>query len=115
MLIFTDAADARPYTQKCRPRRARYMMHADSSFRTGRSDHEDGCATRKIVYTLFCASACVMLLAGGAFAHETGKPHKHRTHKAQGAKPEQPKDPYAKYWHDPVRAAPPFSHRGRHI
>ena len=62
--------------------------------------------------TLLCAGACVLLLAGAAAAHETGKPHKHRTHKAQTVKPAQPKDPYAAYWNDPGRAAPPFSYRG---
>jgi hypothetical protein len=63
--------------------------------------------------TLLCAIACVLLLAGGAAAHETGKPHKHRTQKAQTVKPvkpEQPKDPYAKYWNDPGRAFPPASY-----
>ena len=41
---------------------------------------------------LLCAGACVLLLGGGATAHETGKPHKHhRTHKAQVTKPPQPK------------------------
>ncbi len=33
--------------------------------------------------TLLCATACALLLAGGAAAHETGKPHKHRAQKAQ--------------------------------
>ena len=56
--------------------------------------------------TLLCTAACVLLLAGGAAAHETGKPHKHRTQKAQVAKPAKPKDPYAKYWDDPGRACP---------
>lgn len=65
--------------------------------------------------TLLCAAACVLLFAGGAFAHDTGKPHKHRTHKAQAAQPAPPKDPYAKYWNDPGRAAPPFSYRGNGI
>ena len=60
--------------------------------------------------TLLCATACALLLAGGANAHETGKPHKHRTQKAQTAKPAQPKDPYAKYWNDPGRAFPPASY-----
>ena len=63
-------------------------------------------------------TACALLLAGGAFAHETGQPHKHRAPKAQAAKPakqSQPKDPYAKYWNDPGRAAPPFSYYGRGI
>jgi hypothetical protein len=60
--------------------------------------------------TLFCASACLLLLAGGASAHETGKPHKHRAAKAQTVKPVKPKDPYAAYWNDPGRAAPPFSY-----
>jgi hypothetical protein len=63
--------------------------------------------------TALCGAACTLLLAGGAFAHETGKPHKHRTHKAQDVKPVQPKDPHAKYWNDPGRAAPPFSYRGQ--
>ena len=63
--------------------------------------------------TLLGAGACALLLANGALAHETGKPHKHRVHKAQAVKPAQPKDPYAKYWNDPGRAAPPFSYRGQ--
>ena len=37
--------------------------------------------------TLLCATACALLLAGGAAAHETGKPHKHRAQKAQTVKP----------------------------
>lgn len=64
------------------------------------------------ISTLLCATACMLLLAGGAFAHETGKPHKHRAQKAQTAKPVKPKDPYAAYWNDPGRAAPPFSYYG---
>ena len=63
--------------------------------------------------TLLCATACALLLAGGAAAHETGKPHKHRAQKAQTVKPvkpAKPKDPYAAYWNDPGRAAPPFSY-----
>ena len=54
---------------------------------------------------LLCAGACVLLLAGGAAAHETGKPHKHRIHNTRAAQPAQPKDPYGKYWNDPGRAA----------
>ena len=65
--------------------------------------------------TLLCAGACILLLAGGTAAHETGKPHKHRTQKVQTVQPAQPKDPYAKYWNDPGRAAPPFSYRGNGI
>ena len=65
------------------------------------------------ILTMFCAPVWVLLLATGAFAHETGKPHKHRAHKAQAVKPAPPKDPYAKYWNDPGRAAPPFSYRGQ--
>jgi hypothetical protein len=65
----------------------------------------------KILSSL-CVGACALLLGGGALAHETGRTHKHRTHKTQAAKPVQPKDPYAKYWNDPGRAAPPFSYRG---
>jgi hypothetical protein len=68
----------------------------------------------KKITTLVCA-ASLLLLAGPALAHETGKPHKHRTHKAQTMKPVQPKDPYAGYWNDPGRAAPPFSYRGNGI
>jgi len=40
--------------------------------------------------TLLCATACALLLAGGAAAHETGKPHKHRAQKAQTVKPVTP-------------------------
>ena len=64
------------------------------------------------ITTLICAGASLLLIAGSASAHETGKPHKHRTHKTQTMKPAQPKDPYARYWNDPGRAAPPFSYRG---
>jgi hypothetical protein len=67
------------------------------------------------VSTLTCAAACVLLLAGGAAAHESGKPHKHRGKKVQAVQPAPPKDPYAKYWNDPGRAAPPFSYRGNGI
>ena len=35
--------------------------------------------------TLLCTTACALLLAGGAAAHETGKPHKHRS--PEGAAP----------------------------
>ncbi|MEJ0078116.1 MAG: hypothetical protein WDO17_22275 [Alphaproteobacteria bacterium] len=66
--------------------------------------------------TLLCAAACVLMLAGNASAKETGKATKtHRANKAQMAKPVQPKDPYANYWNDPGRAAPPFSYRGNGI
>ena len=69
------------------------------------------------VSTLTCAAACVLLLAGGAAAHESGKPHKHPAYKTHSAKLKrvQPKDPYAGYWNDPGRAAPPFSYRGNGI
>jgi hypothetical protein len=63
--------------------------------------------------TLLCAAASVLLLAGGASAHETGKPHKHRAKKVQAVQPAPPKDPYAKYWNDPGRAFPPASYRGQ--
>jgi hypothetical protein len=62
------------------------------------------------IRTLLSTAACVLLLAGAASAHDTGKPHKHRAHKAQTAKTAKPKDPYAAYWNDPGRAAPPFSY-----
>jgi hypothetical protein len=63
--------------------------------------------------TLLCAAAGLLLFAGAACAHETGKPHKHRAHKAQAMKPAPPpNDPYAKYWNDPGRAFPPASYRG---
>jgi hypothetical protein len=62
------------------------------------------------IHTLLCATVCMLLLAGSAYAHDTGKPHKHRTQKAQAAKPAQPKDPYAKYWNDPGRSFPPYSY-----
>jgi hypothetical protein len=66
--------------------------------------------------TLLCVTACVLLLTGGASAHETGKPHKHRAQKTQAVKPvkpAKPRDPYAAYWNDPSRAAPPFSYWGQ--
>jgi len=66
------------------------------------------------ITALLCAGSLV-LFAASAAAHETRKPHKHRTHKAQTVKPVQPKDPYAAYWNDPGRAAPPFSYRGNGI
>jgi hypothetical protein len=62
------------------------------------------------ILTLFCAGACVLLLAGGANAKDHTvyrTPHKHAR-----PQPVQPKDPYAAYWKDPGRAAPPFSYRG---
>ena len=62
--------------------------------------------------TLLCASAALLLFAGSAAAHDTGKPHKHRAQKAQTVKPANRKDPYAAYWNDPSRAAPPFSYYG---
>ena len=65
------------------------------------------------ITTLVCAGASLLLLAGIASAHQTAKPHKHRSHKAQTMKPVQPKDPNAAYWNDPGRAAPPFSYRGQ--
>lgn len=65
--------------------------------------------------TLLGVCACAMLIAGSAAAHQSDKPHKHRTHKAHVAKPVPPKDPYAAYWNDPGRAAPPFSYRGNGI
>jgi hypothetical protein len=68
------------------------------------------------ITTLLCVAASALLLAGGASAHETGKPHKHRAQKAQTMKPmkpAKPKDPYAAYWNDPGRAAPPFSYWGQ--
>ena len=68
--------------------------------------------------TLLCTTACALLLAGGAAAHETGKPHKHRS--PEGADREagptrEAEGPYAAYWNDPGRAAPPFSYYGRGI
>jgi hypothetical protein len=62
-----------------------------------------------------CAGASVLLLAGSAIARETGKPHAktHRAPKAHVVEPAPPKDPYANYWNDPGRAAPPFSYHGQ--
>ena len=66
------------------------------------------------VLPLLCATACVFWLAGNASAHDTGKPHKHPDPKSQKTAkpvtPAKPKDPYAAYWNDPGRAAPPFSY-----
>jgi hypothetical protein len=67
--------------------------------------------------TLFCAGACALLLAGGADAKVAkDKVAVHKVHRAahKYARPEPlpPKDPYAAYWKDPGRAAPPFSYRG---
>ena len=58
--------------------------------------------------TFLCASACVLLLAGGAAAKDsaTNATHAkaHRMHKpVRAAHPVQPRDPYAKYWDDPTR------------
>ena len=69
------------------------------------------------ILTLFCAGACVLLLAGGADAKKAKEKvvaHKlHRApHKHARPQPVRPKDPYAAYWNDPGRAAPPFSYRG---
>jgi hypothetical protein len=66
------------------------------------------------ILTLCCAGACVLLLAAGADAKEKVVAHKvHRApHKHARPQPVQPKDPYAAYWKDPGRAAPPFSYRG---
>ena len=45
--------------------------------------------------------------------------HAHKTDQTKTARvvrrpvyPVPPQDPYAKYWDDPGRAAPPFSYRG---
>jgi hypothetical protein len=64
---------------------------------------------------LFCAAAALLLLAGGAGAKDSLKSSTktQRSHKAQAIKPAPPKDPYAKYWNDPGRAAPPFSYFGQ--
>ena len=67
------------------------------------------------IMTLLSATAALLLFAGSTAAHDAGKPHKHRTHKTQTVKPAKPKDPYAGYWNDPGRAAPPFSYRGNGI
>jgi hypothetical protein len=63
---------------------------------------------------LLCAGACTLLLAGGADAKEKLAAHKvhHAPHKHAHPQPAQPRDPYAAYWKDPGRAAPPFSYRG---
>ena len=59
--------------------------------------------------TLICC-ALALVLAGSADAKTTktkrAKPMQH----GQQAAP--PKDPYANYWKDPGRAAPPFSYFG---
>ena len=57
--------------------------------------------------TFLCASACVLLLTGGAAAKDSATHAKaHRMHKpVRAVRPVQhaPKDPYAKYWDDPTR------------
>ena len=67
--------------------------------------------------TFLCASACVLLLTGGAAAKDsaTHATHTkaHRMHKpVRAVRPLQhAKDPYAKYWDDPSRYSG-FSYRG---
>ena len=58
--------------------------------------------------TFLCASACVLLLTGGAAAKDSAsKPtyaKAQRMHKpVRAVRPVQPEDPYAKYWDDPTR------------
>ena len=68
--------------------------------------------------TFLCASACVLLLTGGAAAKDSMShathAKAHRMHKpVRAVRPAQParKDPYAKYWDDPTRYQG-FSYRG---
>lgn len=56
--------------------------------------------------------AAFALLAGSASAHDAArKPHHKRIHHAQ-PQPAPHRDPYAAYWNDPGRQAPPFSYSG---
>ena len=58
--------------------------------------------------TLICC-ALALLIAGSADAKEKTAKTKRVKHVQQAA---PPKDPYAAYWKDPGRAAPPFSYFG---
>lgn len=71
--------------------------------------------------TLLFAGALALLLAGPAIAkdHAAGA-HAHKVHKTETARAARratapPKDPYAGYWNDPSRAAPPFSWGGHDV
>lgn len=56
--------------------------------------------------TLICC-ALALLLAGNAEAKDKTTKTKRAKHARQAAPPQ---DPYANYWKDPGRAAPPFSY-----
>lgn len=65
---------------------------------------------------MLLAGAFALLLAGGAaakdnpglYAHPHGKASTRHVKKVRVPAP--PKDPYAAYWKDPSRQAPPFSY-----
>ena len=72
-----------------------------------------------MIARLLCASACMLLLGASADA-QSGNATGAKTHKNASARPAKkvrtpapPKDPYAKYWDDLGRQAPPFSYYGR--
>jgi hypothetical protein len=65
---------------------------------------------------MLLAGAIALLLGGGAVAKDniTGV-HAHKVYKTKSARALRrpvmpPKDPYADYWNDPSRQAPPFSY-----
>ena len=74
-----------------------------------------------MIARLLCAGACVLLLGASADA-QSGSATGAKTHKNASARPAKKvrttappkaKDPYAAYWNDPGRQAPPFSYFGR--
>ncbi len=72
-----------------------------------------------MIARLLCAGACVLSLAASADAQSGTGLHTHKHASARHAKkvraPAPPKDPYANYWNDPSRQAPPFSWGGHDV
>ena len=69
--------------------------------------------------TMLLAGAFALLLSGSAAAKNSAAPgaHSHKAHKTKTVRAARqpivpPKDPYAEYWKDPSRQAPPFSWGG---
>jgi len=67
--------------------------------------------------TMLLAGALALSFAGGAAAKDAYGVHVHKTHKAKTLRAARqpvmpPRDPYAAYWNDPGRQAPPFSWSG---
>ena len=65
---------------------------------------------------LLLAGAIALLFGGGAALAKDKARAVHAHHKAhkvvRAARPGMPRDPYADYWKDPGRAAPPFRYFG---